>query len=184
VIAYHPYGGDTFALLPDDSIRCSQYQHTAGIPALAIDGRQVSVPDQINEYDSTFSGYIQVAMSDSSFFDLRLRGTANPVQCSVFVTGVKLDDSPLNADLRLHAIVTEDSLVVMPMGGQQDRVPRCYLPDVSGKPFLLAARLDSLTDTLVFSPGNFRLDKLSVAAFVEDASNHRIQQAAELRRFF
>jgi hypothetical protein len=184
VIAYHPYAGDSFALLPDDSIRCSLYQHTQGIPALAIDGQQVSVPDQISEYDSSFSGYIQVAMSDSSFIDLRLRGVAGPALCTVFVTGKKLDDSPLNTNLRLYTIVTEDSLIGVPFGGQQDRVPRHYLPDVSGEPFLLAARLDSLTDTLVFSPGNAVLNKLSVAAFVEDVSNHRIQQAAELRRFF
>ena len=83
MIAYHPYEGDTFALLPDDSIRCSMYQHTQGIPALGIDDQQRAVPGDLNEYDSTFSGYIQVAMSDSSFYDLRLRGSANPTQCSV-----------------------------------------------------------------------------------------------------
>jgi len=183
VIAYHPYEGDTFALLPDDSIRCDRYAHTPGIPALGIDDQQVAVPGELNEYDSTFSGYIQVAMSDSSYFDLRLAGTANPTQCSVFVTGVKLDESPLNANLRLHVIVTEDSLINLPMGGRYDRVPRRFLPDVTGKAFLLAARFDSLADTLVFDPAGLQLNQLSVAAFVEDGSNHQVKQAAELRRF-
>jgi hypothetical protein len=123
-------------------------------------------------------------MSDSSYLDLRLRGAANPTQCSVFVTGVKLDDSPLNANLRLHVVVTEDSLITVPMGGRYDQVPRRFLPDVTGEPFLLAARFDSLADTLTFDPTGLQLSQLSVAAFVEDASNHQVKQAAELRRFF
>ena len=185
MIAYHPYREDSFALLPDDSIRISRYDHIPGQPALAIDGKQRAIPGQPVDYGARFKEYIQSAMSESSFFDLRLSGKANPQQCSVFVTGRKLDDSPGNANLRLYCVVTEDSLVDQ-LGGISDRVPRKFLPDVNGIPFLLTARLDSLADTLTFLPDNFRLDKLSVAAFVQDVSDSvaPIKQAAVLRRFY
>lgn len=180
-VAYHPYPEDTFALIPDDSLRtAAPYQHERGVPGLIIDGRQVTMPDQSDQYDSSFTDDISVAKSESSFIDLTVTGTLNTGQCSVFVTGVKLDASPVNPNLRLYCVVVEDSLRDQ-LGGLQFRVPRKFLPDVNGTEFSPAARFDTLSDTFAFNFGSWALSHTSVVAFVQDADTRKVAQCAELR---
>jgi hypothetical protein len=183
IICHHPYGTDTFALLPDDSIWASRYPHEQGMPTIVIADTTVPVPGYASEYDSAFGDCIAVARSESAFIDLSITGKVGTGVCSVYVTGIKLDDSPENENLRLHTVVLEDSLIPQPFGGRQDHVPRKYLPALDGQPFLLAARLDTLCDTFAFNPEGMHTNELSIVADIQDAATNKTEQTAEMLRF-
>jgi hypothetical protein len=184
IVAWHPYGTDTFNLNPDDSLRLTRYTHNRGQPAVALDGYlEVAMPSDPVEYYNACYAAIQSVKSARSFGMLEATGTADSLQGRIVVR-VALDSVMPGTTPTLYCVVTEDSLLDM-FRAPYFRVPRALLPDRNGTPLVLA-RGDTLTDTLTFSTAGLRLDKLGAALFLEDASGsepHRVLQSATIDRF-
>jgi hypothetical protein len=186
LVVWHPYAHDSLNINPDDSVRVARYVHNPGQPSLALDGYlQVSMPSDPAEFYETFDAAIRTVKSTGSFVSLSAAGSADTVEGRVVVT-LAMDSITPGSNPTLYCVVTEDSLVPDTIfGGAYFRVPQQFVPDLNGVPVSLA-RGDTLVDTLTFATAGHRLDKLSAAVFVEDASGnveHRVLQSAIIDRF-
>jgi hypothetical protein len=186
IVVWHPYAHDALNINPDDSLRVARYVHNPGQPSLALDGYlQVAVPSEPDEFYQTFDAAIRSVKSTASYVAVSAAGSADTVEGRVIVT-LAMDSITPGSNPTLYCVVTEDSLVPDTLfGGAYSRVPRQFLPDLNGVPVSLA-RGDTLVDTLTFATAGHRLDKLSAAVFVEDASGteeHRVLQSAIIDRF-
>jgi len=185
IAEWHPYAHDTFNMNPDDSLRVARYQHNPGQPALILDGYlEVVMPSDPVQYYGEFGNAIKVVKSESTFVTLVVdSAAADSAQGRVFIR-LTADSIAPGAVPTFHCVITEDSLTD-PLGGAYFRVPRRFVPDLSGIPLSLD-RGDTLDTTLTFPVAGYRLDKLGAAVFVEDASGseeHRVLQSATIERF-
>jgi hypothetical protein len=181
VVAYHPFPEDQLSINPDDSIRVAPYPHVRGQPAVVLDGyRLVEIPSDPGRIAQALADEIDAVKSDSPFVNLTVTGVIDSTRGRLLIAAT-MDTMEPGADLRLHCVLTEDSLIAG-LGGRYDHVPRKFLPDLNGKPFYVA-RGDTLSDTLSFTPPDSLLRRLHAVVFVENEQNHRVVQAAELTRF-
>jgi len=180
VVAFFPVG--RFGAPPDDSLHLSPY----GVQAktLVLDGTtKIPVPDDVGQYGPVFSGYIDVAKSESAFVSLGLVSAVADTASGRLVVWAAVDSAPAGADLRLLAVVTQDSFMTagsFPM--RFDHVARRILPDHYGVA-LPPARGDTLVDTFDFSTAGLLPAYLRAAVFVENAADHTIAQALNVPGF-
>jgi hypothetical protein len=183
VISFIPRG--RFAIPPDDTVHLAPYH----VPAkwLVLDGRDkidfTAMPAE--DYGTDFASGIDQARSESSYVTLAVAAAAVDTDEAegIIVVKVTVDTTMPGSDLRLLAVVTEDSMATHARYPVVfDRVARRFVPDAAGKSFSVA-RFDTLYDTMRFSTVNMRPSQLGAAIFVEDASDHTIVQATQLWRF-
>ncbi len=177
VVMYMPVG--RFRVTDEDSARRSPPKH------LYLDGNRVLNMDDYGptQYGSAFAGSIDVAKSRPSFVSLAAESTYADTADGVLVVMLTVDSVPPGADLRLVAIVTEDSVVTSgPLSARWDRVARRVLPGYAGKAMSLA-RGDTLYDTLRFSTAGCNPTKLKAGVYLHDARDSSVVQSLNIRRF-
>ncbi len=168
-----------FRVTEEDSARRSPPKH------LYLDGTRVLNMDDYGstQYGSVFAASIDVAKSRPSFMSLAVESTYADTADGVCVVMVTADSVALGADLRLVAVVTEDSVVTSGfLGAKWDHMARRIVPDYSGKSISLA-RGDTLYDTLRFSTTGCNPAKLAAAVYLRDAQDNSIVQSLRVRAF-
>jgi hypothetical protein len=180
VIAYLTTG--RFAIPPDDSLHLAPY--ASPVKTLVLDGRDkvdiATLP--MEQYYETFVNSISLASSESTYVTLAASGEIAG-DSGFVVAKIAVDSTVPGADLRLVAVLTEDSVTTTGMFAVRfDKIARAFLPDYQGRPFTVA-RSDTLYDTLRFACTGYRARKLGAALFVKNSNSPEVLQAAVLRRF-
>lgn len=179
VIAWIPVG--RFAVAPDDSLHLGHYGHA--VKSLILDGDSVAHIDQLSlPYGPALAGYIDVAKSTPTYAAILVDSTsADSVDGALFLR-VTADSTPPGVQMRLVAVITEDSVVTEGfLGTTWNRVARRVVPNYQGRELSLA-RGDTLYDTLRFSTAGLNPAKLKAALFIQNAADWTIIQSRSVNR--
>ena len=178
VITFIPVG--RFRVTPEDSARRSPPKW------LYLDDSAVVNMDLVApaEYGAVFADNIDVAKSRPSFVTLSAESSYADTADAALVVMATADSVSPGSDLRMIAIVTEDSVVTSgSLAARWDKVARRVIPDYDGRPVTLA-RGDTLYDTLRFSTDGLNPEKLGAAVYIRNAVDGSIVQTLNVRRFY
>lgn len=177
VITFLPVG--RFAVLPEDSARRSPPK-TLYLDAAPTVNLDLYSP---NQYGAVFADNIDVVKSRPTFTSLAADSAYADTVAGLLVVRTTADSVTPGADLRLVAIVTEDSVVTQgrfPV--TWDHVARRIIPDYSGRS-ITPVRGDTLYDTFRFSTTGLNPAKLSAAVFIQNMRDNSIIQSLAVRSF-
>lgn len=180
VIVWMPVG--RFSLAPDDSIHLGNYGWA--VKSLILDGDSVAHTDEVppNQYGPVFADLIDIAKSTPTYATLIVDSAHADSAGGALLVRVTADSVPPGAQMRLVAVITEDSVVTEGfLGTTWDRVARRVVPNWQGRELNLA-RGDTLYDTLRFSTAGLNPAKLKAAVFIQNAANWTIVQSLGVNR--
>ncbi len=180
IVVWIPVG--RLGVAPDDSLHLARYGYE--VKSLILDGDSVAHTDEIapNQYFRVFGDLVAVAKSKPTWASIAVDSAWADGSNGGVAVRVTADSIPPGTQLRLVAVITEDSVVTQGfLSAIWNRVARRVLPDWQGREVSLA-RGDTLFDTLRFSTAGLNPAKLRAALFIRNAAEWTIVQSLGVSR--